>query len=92
MENFEAASRVCLNLAQQAHLLTTFPERNPKWDVGRDVRKMTVDHYLIVYRIHAAKRQVEILRFWHGAQDQSRLRLKEEAGLYPTPLVPLATA
>jgi plasmid stabilization system protein ParE len=37
------------------------------------------ESHLIFYKIYDEEQVVEILRFWHGARDQSRLRLKEEA-------------
>ena len=37
--------------------------------------KLLLRPYLIFYRVDDAARRVEILRFWHGAQDPQRLRL-----------------
>jgi plasmid stabilization system protein ParE len=39
------------------------------------VRKLNEGPYLILYRIYPAQNKVRVLRFWHGAQDLSRLKL-----------------
>jgi plasmid stabilization system protein ParE len=79
--DFATAERFCLELASQAFSLGTFPDRNALLR-SRRVRKMAFGDYLIIYRVSADKRRVEILRFWHGAQNPRGLRLKEEAAGY----------
>lgn len=39
-----------------------------------DVKKPLLRPYLIFYRVDESARRVEVLRFWHGAQDPDRLR------------------
>ena len=40
------------------------------------VRKLVLRPYLIFYRVDDAARRVDVLRFWHGAQDPRGLRLE----------------
>jgi len=44
-----------------------------------EIRRLVFKTYLIFYKIFEAEGRVEILRFWHSARDQGRLRLKEQA-------------
>ncbi|MCE0522094.1 MAG: type II toxin-antitoxin system RelE/ParE family toxin [Methylacidiphilales bacterium] len=74
----DAATTFCHNLAEQAFSLRIFPERYFELPERRNVRKISYQSYLIFYEIHGDQHWVEILRFWHSAQDQRRLRLKEE--------------
>jgi plasmid stabilization system protein ParE len=62
----------------RAESLTTFPNRHGSWAGQQNIRKVTFDPYVIYYKIYDDEQVVEILRFWHGARDQRRLRLKEE--------------
>ena len=41
------------------------------------VRKLIEGNYLILYRILPEQNKVRVLRFWHGAQDRTRLDLGE---------------
>ncbi len=66
-------------LLAQAESLTTFPYRHGFWAGQQQVRKVPFPPYIIFYKIHDKEGVVEILRFWHGARDPRRLRLKEEA-------------
>jgi toxin ParE1/3/4 len=79
-------------LFDQAKSLQFFPHRNIAMAKPPEVRKLAYKSYLIFYRVESSNHRVVVLRFWHGARDQDRLRLKEEAALYPAPLAPLATA
>ena len=40
------------------------------------VKKLVSAAYSIFYRVNEPARCVEVLRFWHGAQDPDRLRLR----------------
>ena len=80
-QHAETATRLCTDLARRALALRTFPEKHP-FLKNRRARKFAVGNYLIVYRVVADMRRVEILRFWHGAQNPHRLRLREEAAHY----------
>jgi len=65
-------------LLERAHSLTTFPYRHGSWAKHPNIRKVPLDAYLIFYKIHDEEQVVEILRFWHAARGQGRLRLREE--------------
>jgi len=81
-------------LLSQAESLRFFPHRNASSGKRRDIRKLTYKSYLIFYKVDETKREISVLRFWHGAQDTDRLRLKEEGGTYsaPPPLQPVFAA
>jgi len=87
----DAATTFCQNLAQQAYSLQTFPERNFELPERRGVRKFAYQSYLIIYEVHADQNWVEVLRFWHSARDQGRLRLREDPAQVYSP-VPAATS
>ncbi len=76
-----AGNDFCERLLECAHSLTTFPYRHGKWAGRRNIRNVPFDAYIIFYKIHDDERIVEILRFWHAARDQRRLRLKEETSV-----------
>ena len=76
--NPDTAITFCHDLAQQAYSLKIFPERNFELRKRRNIRKISYQSYLIFYKVHVDQNWVEILRFWHSARDQGRLRLKEE--------------
>jgi len=83
------ASRFCLELLLAAESLQTFPYRHGTFAYRDGARKYPFRSYLILYEVDETSRTVEILRFWHAARDQRRLRLKEEApayGLSPQPV------
>jgi plasmid stabilization system protein ParE len=69
----------CDELLIAAESLKSFPHRHGNFAKRPNIRKVAYGAYLIFYKIDEAKRTVEILRFWHSAQDQRRLRLKEES-------------
>ena len=74
-ESDEFAQRILA----QAESLTTFPYRHGTWAKQPNIRKLPYKSYVIFYKIHDEEKMIEILRFWHAARDQRRLRLKEEA-------------
>ena len=78
----EAAHRFCDQLVLAAESLRNFPSRHGSFARGPNIRKVPFKSYLIFYRINDGANTVEILRFWHGAQNQHRLRLKEESSAY----------
>jgi plasmid stabilization system protein ParE len=69
-------------LLSYAKSLRTFPYRHGTFLKSPDHRKVAVKPYLIFYKIDEENRTVEILRFWHAARDQRRLRLREEMPVY----------
>jgi plasmid stabilization system protein ParE len=48
-----AATAFCLNLAQQAYSLKTFPTRNFELARRRNVRKLAYQSYIIFYQVHS---------------------------------------
>jgi len=68
-----------VRLLARVDSLTTFPHRHGSFIGQRNIRKVPFRSYIIYYKIYEEERVVEILRFWHAARDQRRLRLKEEA-------------
>jgi plasmid stabilization system protein ParE len=76
-----AASDFGTRLLARAESLTTFPYRHGSWAGQQQIRKVPFPPYVIFYKIYDEERVVEILRFWHGARNQNRLRLREESGI-----------
>ena len=81
-DNPEAADDFCAKLVREAKSLRTFPHRIGTFAKRPNIRKMPYQAYLIFYKLGDEARTVEILRFWHSALDQRRLRLKEEPAVY----------
>jgi plasmid stabilization system protein ParE len=75
----DAAHRFCDELVFAAETLQTFPNRHGTFAKRPNIRKIPYDAYVIFYKINEANQTVEILRFWHSARDQGRLRLREQA-------------
>jgi plasmid stabilization system protein ParE len=63
---------------EAAESLKAFPQKHAGLPRRPHIRKVAHEAYIIFYKIDEELRVVEILRFWHGARDQRRLRLKEE--------------
>ena len=74
-----AATKFCERLMAAAESLKVFPQKHGALRNRPEIRKVSYDAYIIFYKIDEKSRTVEIIRFWHGARDQSRLRLREEA-------------
>jgi toxin ParE1/3/4 len=77
-DNPDAADTFCAELVREAKSLRTFPHRTGTFAKRPNIRKIPYQSYLIFYKTIEKNRTVEILRFWHSARDQGRLRLKEE--------------
>jgi plasmid stabilization system protein ParE len=73
------AEEYALRLLERAHSLVTFPYRHGTLRGRPHIRKAPLESHLILSKIYDDRQVVEILRFWHAARDQRRLRLKEEA-------------
>jgi plasmid stabilization system protein ParE len=71
-----AAERLGHRLLDQADTLRYLPHRGGNVRQRPGLKKLVSRGYLIFYRINEPARCVEILRFWHGAQDPDRLRLR----------------
>jgi addiction module RelE/StbE family toxin len=68
--NSDAAARLGFELITRAESLTQFPE------IGRmvpefrlpDLREIICRSYRIIYRLKREDKQIQIIRFWHGAR------------------------
>ena len=76
------ATRFREELLVAAESLQLFPFRHGSLFHRATVRKYPYKSYLIFYKINEETRSIEILRFWHAARNQKRLRLKEENPAY----------
>ena len=72
------AEQYAQRLLKRAHSLVLFPYRHGALRGRPHIRKAPLESHLILYKIHDDRKLVEIVRFWHAARDQRRLRLKEE--------------
>ena len=70
-----AAERLGTRLLDLAETLCRLPHRGGPVRRRPGVRKLLLRPYLIFYRVQDAERRIEILRFWHGAQDLACLKL-----------------
>ena len=61
-------------LISQTRLLAKFPEMGRAVpEIGDEaVREIIVRSYRVIYRVHHARGEVEIARFWHGARGTPR--------------------
>ncbi len=80
----DTAYSFCSNLAKHAYSLRTFPKRGHEVRNRLEIWKIPFHRYLIFYKIDEETSTVEILRFWHAAQDRRRLRLREAGTVYVT--------
>jgi plasmid stabilization system protein ParE len=81
-DNIEAAHRFCGQLRLEAKSLKTSPRRGLIVRRNPEIRRLVFKHYLIFYKVFGSERRIDVLRFWHAARDQGRLRLREEPGNY----------
>lgn len=71
-----AAGRLGNRLLDQAESLARLPHRGGHVRRRPGVRKLVHSSYLIFYRVNDTARSVEVLRFWHGAQDERSVRFE----------------
>jgi plasmid stabilization system protein ParE len=74
-DNAEVAARFANRLVDLAESLRSLPERGRPAKKWPGVHVIVLSPYLILYRFEKPARQVEILRFWHGARDPLSLEL-----------------
>lgn len=74
-DNPIAAVNFGRQLLDRAHSLAINPETGGRFQHRRGTRYTVHYPYLILYRINKDAKQVEVLRFWHGAQNPKKLRL-----------------
>lgn len=70
------AERLGHRLLDQAETLCRLPHRGGNVVQRPGVRKLILRPYIIFYRVNEAVRRVEVLRFWHGAQNPDQLHLQ----------------
>jgi plasmid stabilization system protein ParE len=75
-KDLEAANRLGISLLDRAETLAQFPERGGNVQSRPGVKKLVHSPYLVFYRVDDDRRCVDVLRFWHGAQDPRSLRLE----------------
>jgi plasmid stabilization system protein ParE len=71
----QAANLLGMLLLELAETLAQFPERGTNVRRRPGVRKLVRAPYLIFYRVDNVRRCVDVLRFWHGAQNPRGLQL-----------------
>ena len=73
-ENPDAAARVGNALIDRVAVLENFPLLGSLYPKRPGVRKLVSRPYIIFYRFRKQENSVDILRYWHGAQQQPDLR------------------
>jgi toxin ParE1/3/4 len=69
-DNPEAAERVGLALIDRVTILENFPLIGAPYPKRGGVRKLVSKPFIIFYRAHPEKGRIDILRYWHGAQEK----------------------
>ena len=67
-DNPSAAERFTLGLINNAEKIALAPQMGVLLNDESGRRFLPAPPYLIIYRVHPEKREVHILRFWHGAR------------------------
>lgn len=75
-KDMQAAKRLGMSLLDRTEALAQFPERGGNVRRRPGVKKLVRTPYLIFYRVDNARRCVDVLRFWHGAQNPRSLQLE----------------
>jgi len=92
-DNVQAAHEFCGQLMFEAKSLRSLPRRGYAVRRQPEIRRLVFKPYLIFYKIFEAEGRIEILRFWHAARNQRRLRLREsQPGYAASPMTALPTA
>ncbi len=65
----EAAARIGYALIDRVRSLENFPFLGPPYRKRPGVRKLVSNPYIIFYRVNPGASVVDILRYWHGAQE-----------------------
>ena len=69
-----AADRMLARISEAFQLIVDFPESGaPRPELGRAVRIVPVDSYLVVYRVD--ERGLLVLRVVHGAMDLTQVHI-----------------
>jgi toxin ParE1/3/4 len=72
--NPEAAMRFGNELIDRVAILENFPLLGMPYPKRTGVRKLVSRPYIIFYRVRELDNSVDILRYWHGAQQKPDLR------------------
>jgi plasmid stabilization system protein ParE len=65
-----------MSLLERAETLAQSPERGSNVRSRPGVKNLVRVPYLIFYRVDNVRRCVDVLRFWHGAQNPRSLQLE----------------
>jgi plasmid stabilization system protein ParE len=68
-DDAEAAVRIGCALIDRVSILESFPFLGSPYPKKPGVRKLVSSPYLIFYRVHLREGRVDVLRYWHGAQE-----------------------
>ena len=69
----ETAQRIGHALIDRVAILENFPLLGAPYPKRPGVRKLVSRPYIIFYRANVEEGRVDILRYWHGAQDERQL-------------------
>jgi addiction module RelE/StbE family toxin len=69
-DNPEAARRLGLALIDRVAILENFPLIGAPYPKRAGARKLVSKPFLIFYRFQSEEERVDILRYWHGAQEK----------------------
>jgi addiction module RelE/StbE family toxin len=69
-DNRDAAERLGLALIDRVRILENFPLLGAPYPKRFGVRKLVSKPFLIFYRARPEEGRVDILRYWHGAQEK----------------------
>src|SRR5215469_3110590 len=73
-DNPDAAARLGSALIDRVAILADFPELGPKYLRRPGIRRLVSRPYVIFYRFRQDEKVVDILRYWHGAQNTLNLK------------------
>ena len=68
----EAAERFGMRLIDRTAILGDFPELGRPYQKRKNVRRLYYRPYYIYYRFDREKKVVEIMDFWHSAQQDPK--------------------
>ncbi len=72
-DNPDAARTLGNNLLNAALSLAETPHKGSPYQRLPRIRKLTLRPFKIFYRVHQARKVVEVLRFWHSARSEPKL-------------------
>lgn len=75
-DNPVAAEKTGKTIFQKAEMLGSFPKMGKVFSkLGReDVREIPVPPYRIIYHVKDVERTVRILKIWHGAREEPKIK------------------